>query len=112
MLQLIIHMFHASLIPCISLDQYLNPNLYTIPNMQNMRFFCCSVYNNEGSGEHAITHLISDVPMIRPKGYKTFSMLNSTVHDISTANKNKMLKNRDLSSSQTLRCCIYHAYNC
>ena len=44
-LQLIIHMFHASLIPCISLDQYLNPNLYTIPNMQNMRFFCCSVYN-------------------------------------------------------------------
>ena len=44
MLQLIIHMFHASLIPCISLDQYLNPNLYTIPNMQNMRFFCCSVY--------------------------------------------------------------------
>ena len=43
-LQLIIHMFHASLIPCISLDQYLNPNLYTIPNMQNMRFFCCSVY--------------------------------------------------------------------
>ena len=44
MLQLLIHMFHASLIPCISLDQYLNPNLYTIPNMQNMRFFCCSVY--------------------------------------------------------------------
>ena len=43
-MHLIIHMFHASLIPCISLDQYLNPNLYTIPNMQNMRFFCCSVY--------------------------------------------------------------------
>ena len=43
-MQLIIHMCHASLIPCISLDQYLNPNLYIIPNMQNMRFFCCSVY--------------------------------------------------------------------
>ena len=45
-MQLIIHMFHASLISCMSLDQYLNPNLYTIPNMQNMRFFCCSVYIN------------------------------------------------------------------
>ena len=43
-MHLIIHIFHASLIPCISLDQYLNSNLYTIPNMQNMRFFCCSVY--------------------------------------------------------------------
>ena len=44
---LIIHMFHTSVIPYIpyiSSDHYLNPNLYTIPNMQNMRFFCCSVY--------------------------------------------------------------------
>ena len=38
------HMFHASLIPCISLDQYLNSKLNTLPNMQKMRFFCCSVY--------------------------------------------------------------------
>ena len=30
--------------PYISLDQYINPNLYNIPNMKNMRFFCCSVY--------------------------------------------------------------------
>ena len=43
-MQLLIHMIQASLILCISLDQYLNPNLYTTPNMQNMRFFCCSVY--------------------------------------------------------------------
>ena len=43
-MQLIINMFHAPLIPCLSLDQYLNPNLNTIPNMQNMPFFCCSVY--------------------------------------------------------------------
>ena len=42
-MQLLIHMIHASLILCISLYQYLNPNLYTIPNMQNMRFFYCSV---------------------------------------------------------------------
>ena len=44
MMHLIKHMFHTSVIPYISLDRYLNPNLYTIPNMQNMRFFCCSVY--------------------------------------------------------------------
>ena len=37
-------MFHTSVMPYISLDQYFNPNLYTIPNMQNMRIFCCSVY--------------------------------------------------------------------
>ena len=43
-MHLIIHMFNTSVIPYISLDQSLIPNLYTIPNMQNMRFFCCSVY--------------------------------------------------------------------
>ena len=43
-MHLIIHMFHTSVIAYISLDVYLNPNLYTILNMQNMRFFCCSVY--------------------------------------------------------------------
>ena len=40
----IIHMFHTSVMPYISLDQYFNPNLYIIPNMQNVRIFCCSVY--------------------------------------------------------------------
>ena len=43
-MHLIIHMFNISMIPYISVDQYLNPNSYTIPNMQNMRFFCCPVY--------------------------------------------------------------------
>ena len=45
MMQLIIHISHASLIPCISLDQYLIPNLYTIPNMQNMRSFAVQYMN-------------------------------------------------------------------
>ena len=44
MMHLIIHMFHTSVMPNISLEEYLNPDLYTIPNTQNMRFFCCSVY--------------------------------------------------------------------
>ena len=43
-IHLIIHMFNTLMVPNISLDQCLNPNLYTIPNMQNMRSFCCSVY--------------------------------------------------------------------
>ena len=48
-MHLIVHMFNTSMIPYISLDQYLNPNLYTIPNMQNMRvFFCCSLYMSAG----------------------------------------------------------------
>ena len=38
---LILHMVRTSVMPYISLDQYINPNLYNIPNM---RFFCCSVY--------------------------------------------------------------------
>ena len=42
-MHLIIHMFNTSMIPYISLDQYLN----TIPNLQNMRFFCCSVYDSK-----------------------------------------------------------------
>ena len=46
----IIHMFHTSVVPYISLDRYLNPNLNTIPNMQNMRFFCCSVYLQKENG--------------------------------------------------------------
>ena len=44
-MHLIIHMFHTSVIPYISSNNFLNPNLYIIPNMQNMRFFCCSVYD-------------------------------------------------------------------
>ena len=43
-MHLIIHMFNTSMIPYISIDLYLNPNLNTLPNMQNMRFFCCPVY--------------------------------------------------------------------
>ena len=43
-MHLIIHMFNTSVINYISSDEYLNPDLYTIPNMQNMRFFCFSVY--------------------------------------------------------------------
>ena len=44
LMHLIIHMFNTSVIPYISLGEYLNSNLYTQSNMQNMRFFCCSVY--------------------------------------------------------------------
>ena len=41
-------------------------------------------------------------------------MLNSDEHEISTVHKNKMLRNKDtfFSCFQTLKCCIYHAYEC
>ena len=42
-MHLINYMVNTSMIPYISLDQYLTPILNTLPNMQNMRFFCCSV---------------------------------------------------------------------
>ena len=47
-----------------------------------------------------------------PRAYKTLFMLNSTEHEISTAHKTKMLKIKDVSCFQTLRCCIYHANKC
>ena len=73
MMHLIIHMSHASLIPCISLEQYLNPNLYTIPNMQNMRFFCCSVYI-------AYQILITTILItIKEEGYLTISKIFSKI---------------------------------
>ena len=59
-MHLIIHMFNTSMIPYISLDQYLNPNLYTIPNMHNMRFFSCSVYNLRAWFSHERAHLSQD----------------------------------------------------
>ena len=52
-MHLIILMFNTSMIPYISIDQYLNPNSYTIPNMQNMRFFCCPVYIYVQLSKHA-----------------------------------------------------------
>ena len=55
-MHLIIHMFHTSLISFISLDQYITPNVYNIPNMQNMRFFCCHHILNA----HAQGHMIKD----------------------------------------------------
>ena len=42
--------------------------------------------------------------LTRPGGYKTCFMLNSTEHGISIVHKSKMLKNKDFSSFQTLRC--------
>ena len=36
MVHLIIHIVNTSVIPIISLEQYLNPNLYTIPNIEKI----------------------------------------------------------------------------
>ena len=47
--------------------------------------------------------------LIWPRGYKTFSMLNSTEHELSTAHKNKIPKSELVSCFKSLRCGIYHA---
>ena len=39
-------------------------------------------------------------------------MLNSTEHEILTAHKNQILKNKDFACFQTLRCCMHHADKC
>ena len=52
---------------------------------------------------------ILDPDQARPRGYKTFFMLNSTEQEIWTAHKAKMLKNKDFSFLRTLRCFTYPA---
>ena len=47
-----------------------------------------------------------------PRGYKTFFILNSTEHEISTAQKTKIPTNEEVSCFKSLRCCIYHANKC
>ena len=47
-----------------------------------------------------------------PLGYKTFFMLNSTEHEISTAHKNKIQTNEEVSCFKSPRSCIYHANKC
>ena len=47
-----------------------------------------------------------------PEGYKTFYVLNSTEHEISTAHKNKILKSEEVSCLKSLRCGIYYAHKC
>ena len=49
---------------------------------------------------------------IRPRGYKTFFMLNSTKHNFSTAHKKMIPTNKEVSCFKPLRCCIYHANKC
>ena len=44
-----------------------------------------------------------------PRGYKTFLMLNSTEHEISSAHKTKIPTKKEVSCFKSLRCCIYHA---
>ena len=50
----------------------------------------------------------------RPRGYKTFFMLNSTEHEISIAHKTKIHvpTNVEVSCFKSLRCCINHANKC
>ena len=59
-----------------------------------------------------IDNKVSKGAMIRPRGYKTFFMLNSAEHEISTAHKTKIPTNEEIYCIKSLRCCIYHAHKC
>ena len=48
----------------------------------------------------------------RPTGYKTFFMLNSAEHEISTSHKIKNVENNDYNRFRNLIFCIYPADNC
>ena len=61
-------------------------------------------------GRH-IFWLIYSYNKVRPRGYKTFFMLNSTEHEISTSHKAKIQTNKEDSCFKSPRCCINHANN-
>ena len=50
--------------------------------------------------------------LIRPRGYTTFFVLNSTEYKILTANTTKIPKSEEVSCFKSLRCGIYHANKC
>ena len=78
-----------------------------VPLLHNTVMILC----DEGAGLVAMnnSNIICD---LWPRGYKTFFMLNSTEHEISTAHKTKILTNKEVSCFKSLRCCIYHADKC
>ena len=49
---------------------------------------------------------------IRPRGYKSFSMLNSAEHEISTTQKTKILTNTEVSCFKSLRFFMYLSNKC
>ena len=51
---------------------------------------------------------VSSSRTTRPPGYKTFIMLNSTEHEITT----KPMKNKEFCCFKAFRCCIYPANKC
>ena len=54
--------------------------------------------------------LRTKIPCTSLEVIKLFSC--STEHEISTAQKTKILTNEEASCFKPLRCCIYHAYKC
>ena len=50
--------------------------------------------------------------IICPRDYNTFTCSAQLSMKFHLLIKTEMLKNKDLSCFQILRCCIYHAYKC
>ena len=61
---------------------------------------------------HQVNHFnLKYITKTRPGGYKAFFILNQMSITFQMLIKTKMLKNKDISCFQTLRC-IYHANKC
>ena len=69
-----------------------------------LNFRCpCPVWRNSS--------FLGKAPEARLRGYKTFSMLNSAEHEISTAHNTKIPRKKEVSCFKSLRC-IYPADEC
>ena len=53
------------------------------------------------------TEWICKTRLRQAQDYKTFFMLNSTEHEISTAHKTKIPTNEEIYCFKSLRCCIF-----
>ena len=101
------------LFSCTS-DMYLTINgiIFSGPFMHTDTPSGTGVNQSETAYEILVQIAYVKEPLIRPRGYKTFYMLNLTEHEISTAHKTKIPRNKNVSSFKSLRCCIYHFNKC
>ena len=87
-MNLIIHMFHTYVTPYVSLDQYLNRNVYTIPNMQNMRFLLQSSIPGGGGGGYSNFFRIRRQHLpFTPKQYREFQAPQKNIWNFSKPKK-------------------------
>ena len=97
---------------CTPLPDYQSVTILAVAKDPKQKENVIVAYLGNGLLSFNQQYLITLVSSCRPRGFKTFFMLNSTQHEISTAHKTKIPTNEEVSSVKSLRCCIYHANKC